>query len=61
MGRPLKTTDAELPDWAKAHKPLPKDEGLQTFIDKLREEFRQRVRAYQEAHPERKRAGKRDF
>ena len=61
MGCPLKTTDAELPDWAKAHKPLPKDEGLQTFIDKLREEFRQRVRAYQEAHPEQKLAGKRDF
>ena len=51
MGRPLKTTDAELPDWAKAHKPLPKDEGLQIFIDKLREEFRQRVQAYKEAHP----------
>ena len=55
----MKTTDAELPDWAKAHTPLPKDEGLQTFIDKLREEFR--VRAYKEAHPEPERAGKRDF
>ena len=47
-----KTTDAEFPDWAKAHKPLPKDEGLAVFIDQLREEFRQRVRAYKEAHPE---------
>ena len=53
MGCPLKkTTDAEFPDWAKAHKPLPKDEGLAVFIDKLREEFRQRVRAYKEAHLE---------
>ncbi len=52
----MKTTDAELPDWAKAHTPLPKDAGLAVFIDKLREEFRARVRAYKEAQQEPERA-----
>ena len=47
-----RTTRAELPEWAKAKAPLPKDETLAVFIDKLRHEFRERVRAYKEAHPE---------
>lgn len=39
-----RTTHHEIPEKLRAIKPLPKDPALVEFIEKLREQFRQRLR-----------------
>lgn len=39
-----RTTNSEIPEKLRAIKPLPKDPELVAFIEKLREQFRARVK-----------------